>query len=337
MNRRVGFTLVELLVVIAIIGILIGMLLPAVQSVREAARRTSCANNIRQLSLGCLNYESTFQKFPYARKYDIWDTYTWTELVLPYIEFNNVFVLYYNIGDSGYTTTLPGPNGPIGNEPRLREARESVVPTLICPSDFGPVENEFQFAAFSYIRGNFRACVGSGDMYGNELDPNSPGPWGTGFMAVRPGQSFDVRNNIQVKISDITDGTSNTMGVSEGLVCHVQPGWGGPIGANLYGNMGGSLFSNFNTPNSSSPDAIYGPCPDALGDDLYTAPCITIGGSPWWSPNALNAHAAARSRHPGGVNAAFVDGSVSFQNETVSQFVWRSLGTAATGEVLPSE
>src|SRR5579864_9370087 len=82
-GRREGFTLIELLVVITIIGILIGLLLPAINAARESARRATCANNLKQLAIGCLNFESAKKQLPYGRKYDIWDTFTWTELILP--------------------------------------------------------------------------------------------------------------------------------------------------------------------------------------------------------------------------------------------------------------
>src|SRR5829696_695328 len=140
-RHRSGFTLIELLVVIAIIGVLIGLLLPAVQKVREAAARMKCANNLKQLALGCHNYHDTNGVLPYGRKYDIWDTYTWTQLVLPYVEQTAVYGGYFTLNQTPYVTSYPGSNGPIGNDVRLRTSRHAVIQTFLCPSDRGPSGN----------------------------------------------------------------------------------------------------------------------------------------------------------------------------------------------------
>src|SRR6478735_4344745 len=165
--RRSGFTLVELLVVIAIIGVLVALLLPAVQAAREAARRMRCTNNVKQLTLACHNFEDTFKTLPYGRKYDVWDTYTWTQLTLPYIEQRAIFENYWTLPQTPYTTGYPGPIGPIGDDARLRLARHTVINTWNCPTDLGIKKNEFGTLAYGFIRGNYRGCVGSGDMYGN--------------------------------------------------------------------------------------------------------------------------------------------------------------------------
>jgi prepilin-type processing-associated H-X9-DG protein len=119
--------------------------------------------------------------------------------------------------------------------------------------------------------------------------------------------------------------------LSEGIVPTV-PGWGGAMGETIYGNMGGALFSAFNTPNSSSPDLVYGPCPDQLNDADYVAPCDSLGDISWWQANGIRSHAAARSKHPGGVNVAMVDGSVTFVSDSVDLIVWRSAATRDVGE-----
>jgi prepilin-type N-terminal cleavage/methylation domain-containing protein/prepilin-type processing-associated H-X9-DG protein len=334
-RRRTAFTLIELLVVISIIAILLFLLLPAVQKVREAASRTKCVNNLKQLALACHDYHSATGALPYGRKYDIWDTYTWTQLVLPYLEQDAVYRGYWTLGQTGFRQQYPGPNGPIGDDARLREARTTVLPMFLCPSDRGPMGNELNTGPYGFIRGNYRGCVGSGDMYGAAVDTTS-GPWGVGTFGVVSGQSIDPGAAVPtrgVPVTSVSDGTSNTLLFSEGLVPTVT-GWGGPLGEIIYGNMGGALFSAALTPNTSAPDRVVGPCPHDQGDTVYREPCLTLGGNAWWTPSAARAHAAARSRHPGGVNAALADGSVRFVSDSIDQGVWRALGTRAGGEVV---
>jgi len=335
MASRRAFTLVELLVVIAIIGILIALLLPAVQSAREAARRAECANDLKQLALGCHSHLELFQEFPYGRKYDIWDSYTWTQLVLPYIEQTAIFEDYWTLPERGYKTSYPGPNGPIGNDARLRNARHAVISTFHCPSDISPTTNELKTGSYGFIRGNYRGCAGSGDMYGEAVDSSS-GPWGEGVFSVRHGQSFDTGAAVatqRTRAIDIRDGTSSTLLLSEGLVGRSTDGWGGAIGETIYGNMGGGLFTGALTPNSSAPDQVYARCPQTY-DSSYKAPCVSIGGSRWWTPSAAGAHAAARSKHPGGVNAALADGSVHFFSDSIDLAVWRGMATREGDETI---
>jgi prepilin-type N-terminal cleavage/methylation domain-containing protein/prepilin-type processing-associated H-X9-DG protein len=333
-RHRSGFTLVELLVVIAIIGVLVAMLLPAVQAARESARRTQCANNTRQLSLGCLTYEEAHGELPYARKYDLWDTYTWTQLILPGIEESAVYDDYWTLREKGMRQSYPGPNGPIGDDARLRRARHAEVAPFYCPSDIGPMGNELNTAPYGFLRGNYRGCTGSGDMYGEATHTNDPGPWGGGAFSVTRDQSADTNADIPTRgrrMGDFLDGTSKTLLVSEGLVPTID-GWGGAMGETIYGNMGGALFSASTTPNSGSPDRPIGPCPQNQGDTTYNAPCASLGGNAWWTPSGRGAYAAARSSHPGGVTVSFVDGSVTFQTDGIDLVVWRSMGTREGGE-----
>jgi prepilin-type N-terminal cleavage/methylation domain-containing protein len=328
-----GFTLVELLVVIAIIGVLISLLLPAVQAAREAARRSQCMSHIRQLALGCTNFESLYGKYPYSRKYDIWDSYTWTSNILPHIEQPMMYNLMYTLGAQPYAATYPGPNSVIGDDPKLREARQNRVTIFICPSDGKQPENEMDTRAYGFYRGNYRGCVGPGDMYGTPTD-NSAGPWGSGFFTVMPNQSFDTNSRVKTiysKARDCTDGLSNTIMLSEGLMANVT-WWGGAMGEIHYGNMGGALFSATLTPNSTAPDRILGPCPQDQSDSRYKAPCLSLGGVAWWTRSGQLAHAAARSLHGSGVAVSMADGSTHFVTNSIDLGVWRGLATASNNE-----
>jgi prepilin-type N-terminal cleavage/methylation domain-containing protein/prepilin-type processing-associated H-X9-DG protein len=340
-RSQLAFTLIELLVVIAIIGILIALLLPAVQKIREAAARMSCSNNLKQLALGCHNYHDAYNQLPYGRKFDNWDAYTWSELVLPAIEQGNVYNGYLTLSQPAWQASYPGSNGPISNNPVQRQARHSVIKTFLCPSDTGPNTNEIGTDWYGMVRGNYRACTGSGDMYGNRTD-STVGPWGVGVFGVVPFQTTDPAGIIfnttgpktaGVTLTAITDGTSNTVMLSEALSPDTSAGWGGPIGSILYGNMGGGLFTATITPNSSSPDRPIGPCPQNQGISSYRAPCVSLGGNAWWTRSAVSAYVGARSRHTGGVNTAMADGSVRFVPDGIDLTTWRALGTRSGGEV----
>jgi hypothetical protein len=201
---------------------------------------------------------------------------------------------------------------------------------------------------------NYRGCVGAGAMYGdrpalpsqtpaaiitilNTIDSNALiGAFGARVAGpAKGGAQYTDPIVPPNRLSNFTDGTSQTLLISECIVPHV-PDWGGPLGSTIYGNMGGGLFSAAETPNTTSPDAIIGPCPQYdlnPKDNEYSEPCSSIGGHPGaGAPGARAATSFARSKHPGGVNAAYADATVRFVTNDISTDVWRAQGTRALSD-----
>jgi prepilin-type processing-associated H-X9-DG protein len=306
------------------------------------------------MALACHNFASLNGRFPYGRKYDIWDAYTWSELILPYIEqqavYDGYFTLLQTTGTPADSTGMVStPLGPAGTDQRLQTSRTTIIPTYSCPSDIAPVPNQLPATdatygtTFSYYRYSYRGCVGSGDSEGGTVSTtltsggSAPSKYIGVFGVTADTNPASPRLVKGVSFADITDGTSQTLLLSEGLVPGVTAGWGGNWGETLYGNMGGGLFSTALTPNSGLPDMLIGYCPQQAGDLSYNSQCTQITKNTQGQPCAPGSYAAARSYHPGGVNAAMADGSVNFFNNTIDTFTWQSLGTQAGGEMIPSK
>src|SRR5262249_19230803 len=138
-----------------------------VQKAREAANRMSCQNNLKQLGVAMHAHHDNFQHFPYARKYDVWNSYTWYQQLLPFMEGDNVHKIYTAFGlDRTIAELAAAATSEGGADAELRNARCTLLKTFFCPSDTGPLLNEQATPYWARARGNYRGCVGPGDMYG---------------------------------------------------------------------------------------------------------------------------------------------------------------------------
>jgi prepilin-type N-terminal cleavage/methylation domain-containing protein len=314
MRYRRGFTLIELLVVIAIIAILIALLVPAVQKVREAAARSQCQNNLKQVGLAVHNYHDTNKKLPYGegpgnpkdpittRRGCCWGT--WQTLILPFLEQEGMYKRYVNIGGSDLTGIRYGAGQ---NASDVTSKRLSV---LTCPSDSpnipGPISTSVGGVTYAITSHNYVVNYGNTNNY--QVDINTPVT--LQYLGAPFGWAPDIKHLVA-----ITDGTSNTMMASE----TVQG-----IGSDLRGFSWwapGAQFTTVFPPNSSSKDIVTQNCNDQPKMNL---PCVNNGGA--WNIQA------ARSRHVGGVQAALCDGSVRFVNQSIDIAIWRAISTIRGGE-----
>ena len=310
LRSRSGFTLVELLVVIAIIGILVALLLPAVQAAREAARRGSCSNNLKQLGLAMHNRHDSLNSLPPAMGPSGCCWGTWPELVFPYMEQVALHDIYQNWG--GNDSTGPRYSG----APNTTNVTNKRIATLTCPSDkknspFSNLTNH-NYAVNGGVAGHGQRRDGvalNGVKNEGIVFPNS--------IAATPREGTDFAN--------MTDGTSNTM-----LAAEVRQGQGSDLrGFIWWGDA--ATFTTYLPPNSQAipGDVVYTPgyCNNQIKQRL---PCT---GTPTAS---LPSMFAARSLHPGGVQVVLGDGAVKFISDTININTWRALATPRGAEVTPN-
>ncbi|HEX5444899.1 MAG TPA: DUF1559 domain-containing protein [Pirellulales bacterium] len=305
---RSGFTLIELLVVIAIIGLLVGLLLPAVQAARESARRIMCVNHLKQIGVALHNYHDTFQKFPPGRPN--WPrVFSPQAMLLPYVEQSNT----QNLINFNDTPLVFGP--PPAGASNIRAA-STVLPLFVCPSDTGSIISGTTTGPTNYV-----ANVGTGAVANGALE---------GADGV-----FFLMSNIGFR--DVIDGTSVTAAFSEtvlgrGMVSTPQdpvhdvltlPG-GAPTTLAACSGAGGSWSGE------RGAAWILGSYRDALYNHAYPPNFTT-----WDCVNSARTSAltAARSYHPGGVQVLFCDGHLQFVPDTVNATLWRFIATRQGGEV----
>jgi prepilin-type N-terminal cleavage/methylation domain-containing protein len=327
-NQRPAFTLIELLVVIAIIAVLIGLLLPAVQQAREAARRSQCKNNLKQLGLALHNYLSTMSVFPPAICYAPGNAVGWSmqARILPYLDQGNLqskldFSTTYSVGAQNIAMAA------------------TRIPVLLCPSE---INDRAKMASDGVTPAhwtfNYAANRGTWFVWDPATQTNGLGAFGV---------------NTNYTSASFSDGLSNTVGLSEikgftqvdtkstnaMTAGAAMPGTPGAVAA-LCTSTGSNLSPNGHSEwvdgkvHETSFTATLTPNSDVIVNGLDTDFASTTEKAPGTAGSVTNAAITSRSHHVGIVNSMLMDGSVRSISENISLTVWQALCTRASGEVV---
>jgi prepilin-type N-terminal cleavage/methylation domain-containing protein/prepilin-type processing-associated H-X9-DG protein len=365
---RQAFTLIELLVVIAIIAVLIGLLLPAVQKVREAANRMSCTNNLKQLGLALHNFESTYGYFPTSgegpnttNQVSAFDTVSTYTQLLPYIEQDNIYkqmneVFRYN--DSRF--------------PSNQVAAKNKIKLLLCPSSALYRDDPQFYGESDYMPVAYTDIVPAGDPLNSgfppgtrDLEPAGSRKYRTAGLLALHYEIVDENGNLRLdpncnymrtplnkrnprRVTDVLDGTSNTIAIIEDVgkmhELYDLPGIGGHMKAkyadfNPFGvdKSPTGLSNNYRWAEPDIANGVSGPHLDTVNKLARINNNAVPYGGPTTCPWALNncgPNDEPFSFHPGGCNAVFGDGHVQFIKETIDPFTLRALLTPQGGETI---
>ena len=340
-RQRQGFTLIELLVVIAIIAVLIALLLPAVQQAREAARRTQCKNNIKQMGLACFNYESTYGRFPSAGKgldpsnigtKAMFPVSTFTSM-LPYID---MAPLYNNFNfQAHYTNSTISAN---------RTAAMTKITSFLCPSNAVNAADTFGYGLTDYMPLAYVDLAAPGNAAG--VAPGLRNPCTAGSIGSCKDTAFGLYCN---RIGDSTDGASNTIAIIEDAGRPSLQTAGSPYAPNRYVGgtppgidttqlcAGGTSMCPNRWADSDNGQGISGQANAVAGSTGIINQNATPYGGPatcLWTVNNCGPNAEPFSLHIGGCHALLCDGSVRFISQNIDTQTIRRLADRADGEVL---
>jgi len=311
-RSRRAFTLVELLVVIAIIGVLVALLLPAVQAARESARRMQCGNSMRQVGLALHNHHDVYGVFPMGQYNNMgqdstyWNRACWWHAILPYVEQKNLYDLLdaymngtpkppyvtYAVNSSGVSPSVPG--------------RNSIVRMFLCPADTEAPKNQTVAGNEQGFHGNY--VVGGGSTFFNAPPDTTGGSLNGMFYPFS-----------KTRLANVTDGTSNTLMGSEILT--VKDTNLHDLRGRYWNTWQGNLFfSTLYPPNTT------------VGDRSNY--CINAPRRPCQGLTTTNVVQSVRSNHPSGANFMLADVSVRFISNNVNTLTYQALGTRQEGESL---